>query len=363
MPDIFQITLRDTSGFEHFDHREFDVPVGSSFPIGRASKNTTKKDLMPAVHNAYIDSPVISREHAVLSVPSTDVPHVFITDVASMHGTIVNGEKLTPHAKTQLSPGDLLQFGVDVNRNEEYFTARKYTFEAHFKRAQAPFSMGFTVPDSEGEEIGDSDSDASDNEPIDLTDDCLIQIDDETVAVVDLHSRDNSDPTPVDDILIAQEIFSDNEGGTGYYSSDQQEDELDLNLDSGASHMDESDIDYNSDLQVSDMEDEDINETHIVEDQPPTPTSINSMKRKAEVLEDDEAVIEEQVITHHDVFAPPTVTESAVQTVAEIAQRPKLQPRSVISKVRSTATYIGYSAVGAVSAVALLSYLPDAFFA
>jgi hypothetical protein len=115
----FRVVLRDVDGYEGFDAREFDLVLGSTFPIGRASKNTTKKELMPSATNAYIDSPVISREHAVLSA-NTDsgAPSVFITDAGSMHGTMVNGERLTAEIPRKLSSGDKLQFGIDVNRND-----------------------------------------------------------------------------------------------------------------------------------------------------------------------------------------------------------------------------------------------------
>ncbi|OAL45571.1 hypothetical protein IQ07DRAFT_591363 [Pyrenochaeta sp. DS3sAY3a] len=153
MADTLRIILRDVKQYDTHQTREFDLSAGSSFPIGRASKNSTKKDLMPAPHNAYIDSPVISRDHAVLSLkPSAGTPQVYITDAGSMHGTLVNGLKLAPNVPKLLSNGDLLQFGVDVNRNEEYFVARKYTFESQPTR---PFSHGFSVPDADSEEEDD----------------------------------------------------------------------------------------------------------------------------------------------------------------------------------------------------------------
>jgi hypothetical protein len=111
--------LRDVNGFEGIGSREFELSLASKFPIGRASKNTTKKDLMPAANNAYIDSPVISREHAVLTVNAdSGAPHVYITDKNSMHGTFLNGEKLEIEVPKLLASGDKLQFGVDVNRGE-----------------------------------------------------------------------------------------------------------------------------------------------------------------------------------------------------------------------------------------------------
>ncbi|KAH9878244.1 hypothetical protein J1614_003461 [Plenodomus biglobosus] len=150
MSDSFRIVLRDVNRHDTFETREFDLPLHSTYPVGRASKNVAKRDLMPAPHNAYIDSPVISREHAVLSATlSHGTPQVYITDSGSMHGTMVNGRKLLSNTPTMLATGDMLQFGVDVNRNEDFFVARKYEFEAHLAR---PYSLGFAVPDADSEE-------------------------------------------------------------------------------------------------------------------------------------------------------------------------------------------------------------------
>jgi hypothetical protein len=118
---VYHIVLRDTEGYEPepVSSRRFTLLLGSTFPIGRASRNTTKAELMPAEHNAFIDSPVISRDHAVLSaIGDEDAPQMFVTDSKSMHGTFVNGERLEAHTPKQLKSGDILQFGVDVNRNE-----------------------------------------------------------------------------------------------------------------------------------------------------------------------------------------------------------------------------------------------------
>lgn len=118
-PPAFRIVLTDYKNHDTYKTREFDLPINSTFPIGRASKNATKRELMPAPHNAYIDSPVISREHAVLSAnTSSGTPQVYIRDSGSMHGTTINERKLEPNTTVRLSHGDLLQFGVDVNRND-----------------------------------------------------------------------------------------------------------------------------------------------------------------------------------------------------------------------------------------------------
>ncbi|KAI4675019.1 uncharacterized protein J4E88_007923 [Alternaria novae-zelandiae] len=175
MSSIFRIVLRDAKRYDTYETREFDLPLNSEFPIGRASSNAAKRELMAAPHNAFIDSPVISRQHAVLSAnANSGVPEVYITDKGSMHGTMLNGQRLSANTPTKLNDGDVLQFGTDVNRNEEFFVARTYTFESQLSR---PFSLGFTVPDAESDEeevaerrgsqidpfVIDDDSDAADD--------------------------------------------------------------------------------------------------------------------------------------------------------------------------------------------------------
>jgi hypothetical protein len=101
--------------------------------------------------------------------------------------------------------------------------------------------------------------------------------------------------------------------------------------------------------------------TEIVEDQPPTPSSVNGTKRKADVLDDTESYISAEPIALGET-AQPIVLNTSAQTAAIIAQRPKKQPRSILNKVATTAKYFGIGAFSTVSAVALLSSLPDAFF-
>lgn len=120
-PVAFRIVLAqdEDKKYDVHDVREFDLALGSKFVIGRASKNASKGHLLPAKHNVYIDSPVVSREHAVfLANESSGTPHVYISDTGSMHGTMVNGKALVPNTPKQLSDGDKLQFGVGVNRGD-----------------------------------------------------------------------------------------------------------------------------------------------------------------------------------------------------------------------------------------------------
>lgn len=298
-----RVTLRDLDGFEGLITRQFDLAVGSQLPIGRASKNSNKKELMPSVDNGYIDSPVISREHAQLSARGgSDPPRVFITDLGSMHGTMVNGEQLVAHAPTPLSSGDTLQFGIDVNRNEglfspphlfhhrletnadmasppEFFVARKYRFEAHPVPPQAPFSLGFTVPDSEEEDVGgttshrgsadnpltidDSDyaeSDASEEEygGTPMVGEGFIVDDDEEEppAVADIHLQSSSDSWPREFLNeVAEELVQEDSLQTPGEISDSQGEDPESDMDSAAS-VTGTRFDYDDDSSINDDSDD-----------------------------------------------------------------------------------------------------------
>jgi hypothetical protein len=134
--------------------------------------------------------------------------------------------------------------------------------------------------------------------------------------------------------------------------------------------MPASDVDTSTPLQPGRRTKVSIEE--IVEEQPPTPESVNNMKRKADVLEAEEpvATLEKtsEVImgtenaNSETLAAVPAADAAAIQTAAIIAQRPKKTPRSILSKVLDKAAYPLLGATGAVVSFALLSTLPDTFF-
>ncbi|KAH7411998.1 hypothetical protein DE146DRAFT_641968 [Phaeosphaeria sp. MPI-PUGE-AT-0046c] len=275
MSDSLRVTLRDLDGFGGLLTRQFDLAVGSQLPVGRASKNSNKKELMPAADNGYIDSPVISREHAQLSARGdSNPPRVFVTDLGSMHGTMVNGEQLVAHAPMPLSSGDTLQFGIDVNRNEEFFVARKYRFDVHHVPPQAPFSLGFTVPDSEEEDVGGTTSRrGSENNPLTIDDSdypesnasddehggtpmvgegFIVDDDDaEPPAMVDIHLQSATDSWSREFLNDgAEELVPGDSLQDAGESSDSQGEDPESDMDSAASNIgDESDIDDDSDDQ------------------------------------------------------------------------------------------------------------------
>jgi hypothetical protein len=170
-----EVVLRSNDGQDGFNERRFILGPNTKMPIGRASKNSAKPELMMAQTNAFIDSPVISREHAVLSLdPSPPTPTVCIVDNGSMHGTTVNGTNLEPNRPLKLSDGDVLQFGQDVTRNDSrlltplsedrqadrptpgFFVARRYTFSSSIP---AHYPHGFSVPSGDISEEEDMDLD------------------------------------------------------------------------------------------------------------------------------------------------------------------------------------------------------------
>ncbi|KAK2809043.1 hypothetical protein FQN50_004096 [Emmonsiellopsis sp. PD_5] len=92
--------------------------------IGRSSK-ASAKDLIPARDNAWFDSRVMSRSHAIIKV-SPQKQEATIMDTESMHGTCLNGTKLVANNKTILMNRDVLTFGAKVTRGSESFEPLKY---------------------------------------------------------------------------------------------------------------------------------------------------------------------------------------------------------------------------------------------
>ncbi|KAJ6009111.1 hypothetical protein N7499_000935 [Penicillium canescens] len=107
-----------------------DVPV----PIGRASKREAR-NRSPAKDNGWFDSRVMSRDHALVSI-SMDRRNVYILDCGSTHGTYLNEDKLVTHVDTPLTSGDILRFGVDVDRGQEVFEALEVRCEVNWSTPQ-----------------------------------------------------------------------------------------------------------------------------------------------------------------------------------------------------------------------------------
>lgn len=92
-----------------------------SIEIGRCSKRGLK-NRTPAKDNAWFDSRVMSRDHAELSI-SLETKNIYICDYGSTHGTWINNSMLITGEKMPLIHGDILTFGVPVDREDETYPA------------------------------------------------------------------------------------------------------------------------------------------------------------------------------------------------------------------------------------------------
>ncbi|KAI9643236.1 hypothetical protein NHQ30_007852 [Ciborinia camelliae] len=134
-------------------------PTHKVMQIGRASKSPNK-GIQGATNNAWFDSPVMSRNHAeIIYRPSDNI--LQIRDVGSMHGTFLNGEKLTDGVKP-LNRNDKIIFGAGVRRGMDLFPACHFDVAYDILPWKKPNS--YTVPDTSDDELEYSDEDRSERE-------------------------------------------------------------------------------------------------------------------------------------------------------------------------------------------------------
>lgn len=93
-------------------------PSVPSAMIGRTSKRSPC--LGASCTNAWVDSAVMSRQHALIEFDA-DVKRVFIKDIGSLHGTFHNGTILDSDQSQRLEQGDILKFGISVERSAQTF--------------------------------------------------------------------------------------------------------------------------------------------------------------------------------------------------------------------------------------------------
>lgn len=124
----------------------------------------------------------MSRDHAELVFnPETEVIYVpdisvepfangtfqtiYITDVGSMHGTILNGRTLVRNEAVELADGDNLSFGTEVRRGQETFPP--CSFQVHLEYSPYRATNTYAVPSSseldDGEELDMSDDNSDDD--------------------------------------------------------------------------------------------------------------------------------------------------------------------------------------------------------
>ncbi|PNP42911.1 hypothetical protein TGAMA5MH_05657 [Trichoderma gamsii] len=129
----------------------------TTIPLGRMSK---KNGVYAAREdNGWIDSAVMSRDHAKL-IFDPQSHSVFIKDIGSLHGTFFNNTRLKKHQAQVIKDGDLIQFGIPIDRGSE-------TNQACVMRAGIQFGTPsslqgptvFRVPDdSDDEAYSDEDN-------------------------------------------------------------------------------------------------------------------------------------------------------------------------------------------------------------
>lgn len=109
-----EVINEEESGESHaYRYLTLEAP-SYSIRIGRGSRSGSK-DLYPADNNAWFDSRVMSREHAVLKA-QPDTKTLTIQDVGSMHGTYVDDVKLSKYQPKTVHDGDAIVFGTEVSR-------------------------------------------------------------------------------------------------------------------------------------------------------------------------------------------------------------------------------------------------------
>ena len=128
---VAKITLKSLNGEAVLPERTLTLhPHLRTIQIGRASKSPSK-GLQAAVENAWFDSPVMSRNHAEISM-NAESNVITIQDIGSMHGTFVNDLQLERHEPSELSDGDLVVFGAEVKRNLDTFPACAFRVNYEF---------------------------------------------------------------------------------------------------------------------------------------------------------------------------------------------------------------------------------------
>ncbi|KAE8453084.1 hypothetical protein EG329_012271 [Mollisiaceae sp. DMI_Dod_QoI] len=129
-------------------------PSSPTAPIGRASKSISK-GLFSAVDNAWFDSPVMSREHAQITMNAED-KIITIQDIGSMHGTHLNDTELARNVPSTVNNGDTVVFGAEVRRGPETFPACSFRVNYEFTQTQTANTFAFPessdIEDAEGEE-------------------------------------------------------------------------------------------------------------------------------------------------------------------------------------------------------------------
>ncbi|KAM0276217.1 hypothetical protein ACHAQH_006981 [Verticillium albo-atrum] len=126
-----------------------------SVQVGRTSKRVA--NLAAALDNGWLDSPVISREHAEIFLGPEQEKAVYIKDRHSRHGTFVNKDRICPGTSVRLQRGDFVRFGIDIQRDQGLFPPPAASIDIQFvdrtdhsttgTHTPADRSVGYHAPD------------------------------------------------------------------------------------------------------------------------------------------------------------------------------------------------------------------------
>ncbi|KIY03310.1 uncharacterized protein Z520_01777 [Fonsecaea multimorphosa CBS 102226] len=119
------LTLRELDFREPIPKRTLTLEAPDwEVRIGRGTGSRIE-ELTPAENNAWFDSRVLSRRHAVLRANPT-TKEIHIEDIGSMHGTFVAGKRLNTNQMEPLWPEDTVTLGSDVIRGSSHFSALRF---------------------------------------------------------------------------------------------------------------------------------------------------------------------------------------------------------------------------------------------
>ena len=121
-----------------------------SVDVGRASKNL-ERNMYQQRGNAWIESPVMSRQHAQIFVEdgyeqvrvawtthtgseAYKAQAVYIKDMGSTHGTKLNDHLIAPRRKIRIVTSDVLGFGGTVMAGTQTFKAKTFQVECQWER-------------------------------------------------------------------------------------------------------------------------------------------------------------------------------------------------------------------------------------
>ncbi|OAL39635.1 hypothetical protein AYO20_01032 [Fonsecaea nubica] len=119
------ITLRELDFHEPIPKRVITLEAPDwEIRIGRGSGSRVE-EFAPAEDNAWFDSRVLSRRHAILrGNPITK--EIYIQDIGSMHGTFVAGKRVNTNQMEPIWPEDTVILGSDVIRGSSHFSALRF---------------------------------------------------------------------------------------------------------------------------------------------------------------------------------------------------------------------------------------------